>query len=38
MDHEIYVKGTYKRYEAIGSVKLDKYPKYDAYLFDRGRG
>ena len=25
----------YKKYEVIGSVRLNKYPKYDAFLFDR---
>ena len=26
---------TYKKYEVTRSMKLNKYPKYDAYLLDR---
>ena len=26
---------TYKNYEVTRSVKLNKYPKYDAYILDR---
>ena len=37
LDHEIYVTMTYKKYEVIRSMKLNKYPKYDAYLLDRAR-
>ena len=28
---------TYKNYEVTRSVKLNKYPKYNAYLLDRAR-
>ena len=26
-----------QKYEVTDSVRLDKYPKYDAFLFDRAR-
>ena len=32
MDHEIYVTVTCKKYDVSGSVKLNKYTEYDAYL------
>ena len=28
---------TYKKYKVTRSVKLNKYPEYDAYLLDRAR-
>ena len=33
-DHDI-VTVTYNKYEVTGSVKLNKYPKYDRYLLIR---
>ena len=35
LDHEIQVTVTSKWYEDIDSVRLNKYPKYDAFLFER---
>ena len=35
LDYEKKVTAIYKTYEFINSVRLNKYPKYDAFLFDR---
>ena len=37
LNHEIKVTVTYKKYEVIRSVELNKYPKCDAFLLDRAR-
>ena len=37
LNHEINVTLTYKINVVTRSVKLNKYPKYNAYLLDRAR-
>ena len=37
LDHETWVTVTYKKNEVTCSVKLHKYPKYDANLLDTAR-
>ena len=37
LDHDKKVTVTYK-YEVTCSVELNKYPKYDDYLFDKSHG